>query len=197
MDEATRSRVGEMFFTTKGDFGHGIGLATSYEIVDRLGGRMELTSRLGEGTTFTMMLPRCEVEPLSLPLDVLSDQNAPVSSESAGGRILVIEDDDGIRDLVEVALTRYEVVSVPNGEVGLEAFFSAPFDLVLVDMSLPGKNGSQVADAIKSDQPDVPIVLMSGWTENIDLEVTPFHSVINKPFLTGELVSVIESALKG
>ena len=113
-------------------------------------------------------------------------------------RLGVFEDDDGIRELVEVALAGYEVVSVPNGEVGLETFFSSPFDLVLVDMSLPGKNGSQVADTIKSDQPGVPIVLMSGWTtENIDLDTTPFDSLIDKPFLIGELVTVIESALKG
>lgn len=193
MDEATRERVGEMFFTTKGDGGHGIGLATSYEVVRQMGGRIDLDSELGVGSTFTIALPRCEeaAEPVTDHVPPPERRDAT----PAGHRILVIEDDDGIRDLVEVALGRYRVVTSPNGEAGLEQFFAGDFDLVLLDMSLPGKSGSQVAAAIKAERPDTPIVLMSGWTENIDLNKDHFHSVINKPFLIDELIEAISGAL--
>lgn len=192
MDEATRRRVGEMFFTTKGDSGHGIGLATSYDIVKNMGGRIDLDSEPGEGTTFTIALPRCD-EALALE-PVKTPEWTPVAAEGkTGGRILVIEDDEGIRELVQVALNQYDVVTAPNGEVGLDTFAGSDFDLVLLDLSLPGKNGSQVAAAIKSDRPEIPIILMSGWSENIDTD--PFEAVIKKPFLIQDLVQTIQAAL--
>ncbi len=196
MDDATRRRVGEMFFTTKGESGHGIGLATSYGIVKKMGGRIDLNSELGEGTTFTIVLPRCEEALVPERVEALEARPAATEAKISRRRILLIEDDEGIRELMQVALSGYEVVTASSGEEGLNAFAASVFDLILLDMSLPGKNGSQVAAEIKSRCPEIQIILISGWTENVDLVTEHFHAVLDKPFLIDELLKIIDEALR-
>nr|WP_298928666.1 response regulator [uncultured Erythrobacter sp.] len=197
---AVLPKLFEPFFTTKEQGkGTGLGLSTAYGIVKQSGGFLfadNLSDANGRqtGARFTVYFPVHRGE-----APKRRDIPEPVSSEwSAGGRILLVEDEDMVRAVAERALARagYEVTACPGGEEGLEAITDGgQFDLVVSDVVMPGMDGPAMVREIRSRLPDMPVLFMSGYAEEQlrnDIDIEDMH-FIAKPFS----VSAISDKVSG
>lgn len=163
MDEETRKRCLEPFFSTKGKRGTGLGLAMVYGVMERHAGSIEIQSELGKGTTFRLVFP---VRVNVLAAEPEKDGGAKVEPM----QILCIDDESLLRELLKEILERdgHEVVLSDNGQSGLDEFRIAsernrPFDLVITDLGMPYLDGRQVAKTIKLESPRTPVVMLTGW----------------------------------
>jgi PAS domain S-box-containing protein len=164
MDEATRGRCLELFFTTKGARGTGLGLAMVYGTVERHAGELHIDSRLGEGTTVRLIFPAAPMA--SDPQPTMRPNARPPLPL----RILVIDDDPIILKSLRDGLERDgHIVSVADGgQRGIDAFLGArargqPFSVVITDLGMPHVDGRTVAAAVKSAHPEIKVVLLTGW----------------------------------
>ena len=185
MDEATRRRCLEPFFTTKGERGTGMGLAMVYGMVQRHGAELEIESAPGKGTTIRIIFPAAP-----RPDDETGRQLAlglPVRPL----RILIVDDDPLIIESLRETLRGdgHRVTAAEGGQSGIDAFARAstggePFELVITDLGMPYVDGRRVAAAIKASSPDTPVVLLTGWGQRLTAEnQVPPHvdRVLNKP----------------
>jgi two-component system cell cycle sensor histidine kinase/response regulator CckA len=185
------SRVFEPFFTTK-QVGHGtgLGLSTVYAIVQEGGGRIELESEPGQGTTFSIDWPECEEEVAQArPLN-----GAQKRWQGDGKCILLVEDVPQLREILSAQLERagYRVLGAADGLAALELIEHESVDLVLSDMVMPQLGGALLADRIHARHPGVRCVLMTGYhAEDIPLP----EPVLRKPFTTDELIQTVHAAL--
>lgn len=193
MGPEVRAHIFEPFFTTKrGDRGTGLGLATVYGIVKNLGGDLRVNSAPGQGTTMTLLLPT-----VSLPLDSIVASPAQASAAKRGRCIMLVEDDDGIRNIVARMLRRvgYHVVVAATGEEALAMIEEeqTAVDLLLTDLVMPGIKGTEVASKMEKLRPDARVVLMTGYAEPEVLEEAerPNRAFLSKPFATEELLALI------
>lgn len=185
MDDDTRRRCLEPFFTTKGERGTGLGLAMVYGIARRHNAEIEIESVLGKGTTVRFIFP--------VPVDPAVAPN-PATAQFAipkGLRILVVDDDPllikSLRDTLET--DHHLVVTATGGREGIDAFRSAqqgpePFAAVISDLGMPYVNGREVAAAIKGISPSTPVILLTGWGQRLVAEGDiPPHvdRILNKP----------------
>ena len=177
MDEETRRRVFEPFFTTKMDVGSGLGLSTAYGAVTHWGGAIDVESAPGEGTAFTIRLPAWTGP------DVLGGADVEVRRVRRG-KLLIVEDDAGVCNLLSRLLGRcHEVASVRNGQEALEVFAPGRYDVVLIDLGMPGMSGDRVAREMHRADPLVASVLITGWEiGEDDPRVSAFDFRIQKPF---------------
>ncbi|MCX5734617.1 MAG: GAF domain-containing protein [candidate division NC10 bacterium] len=186
--EEVRARVFEPFFTTKGLQGTGLGLAVVYGIMERHGGRIAVTSTLGQGTTVTLTFQVArEAEAAPEPPGL-----APVTPR----RVLIIDDDPMVRQTV-VSLLRaagHSVVEADGGAAGLVRLAETPVDCVLTDLGMPEMTGWDVARAVRALHPNLPIVLLTGWGEQSAGEADHqglVDRVLGKPVRLEELLRVI------
>ncbi len=196
MDEETVARIFEPFFTTKGiGEGTGLGLAIVKDVVTDAGGRVAVTSKLGQGTTFRIELPaRDRPEGSEAPARV---------GDRVRGResVLVVEDEDSIRDLVAEILhgNGYRSRSAVDAREALEAIETGPPpDIVLSDVVLPGMRGSELAVDLRERLPGVPILLFSGHSTNAELRALladPAIGFVSKPFTPSALLGAIRGLL--
>jgi two-component system cell cycle sensor histidine kinase/response regulator CckA len=192
MDLPTLQQVFEPFFTTKpAGSGTGLGLATVYGIVKQSGGYVWVESAPGTGTTVTACLPQAAAE-AALPEDALPDN---LRLEWRPGTVLVVEDEEGVRDLVHRVLQEqgHQVLDAPDGDSALSMLeeFGAELDLVLCDIVVPGIGAAELDQRIRQLRPDLPIVYMSGYSRDEMIErglVDPDRPFLPKPF-TGEELS--------
>jgi two-component system, cell cycle sensor histidine kinase and response regulator CckA len=197
MDQETASRIFEPFFTTKGlGKGTGLGLSTVHGIVTQSGGKIWVYSEPGLGTTFKIFLPRAEGVATPAKTPVFIEQISPTET------ILLVEDEEQTRDAVERNLTRagYTVLVARNGIEALEIVQSHPYTihLVLTDSMMPEMGGAELVNRVRKDRPDIGVLMMSGYTEDI-APTAPAgepHFFIEKPFTTADLLLGIRSALK-
>ena len=194
-------RAFEPFFTTKPEGrGTGLGLAMVYGFAKQSGGWATIESAPGEGTCITIYLPR-STETAAVPAPT-SEVKKPVGGRE---RILLVEDDDMVRDFVSVALSRlgYEAVAVPSGPAALAHLVdsTATFDLLLSDLMLPdGMNGRELAEIAMRLRPALRVLFASGYTEDTlirDGRMEPGQLLIAKPFDSPELARKIRQALEG
>ncbi|HYL93442.1 MAG TPA: PAS domain S-box protein [Alphaproteobacteria bacterium] len=183
MDEQTRLRAFEPFYTTKPKGrGTGLGLATVYGIVQQAGGEISLDSRLGEGTQITILLP---VDP-----DAKAVEEEQTSGEELAGtgNILLVEDETELRRASAEFLTSigYTVTSASSGPEALElAEAGTPIDVVISDVVMPKMNGREFADRLMLLRPNVKVLFVSGYADDVVLRAgvsqqgTPF---LQKPF---------------
>ncbi|MEW6281400.1 MAG: PAS domain S-box protein, partial [Candidatus Eremiobacterota bacterium] len=178
MDEATQARLFEPFFTTKPPGqGTGLGLSTVYGIVRQLGGAIAVQSHPGEGTRFTILLPQKGAPTVEVPPTAAVDP-----PRSSGQRILLVEDLPDLRRLFSRLLGRkgYQVTAVESAEAALEAReTSAPFDLLVTDVTLPGVSGRILAARLQERDPGLRVLLMSGYSQETLPREYPF---LPKPF---------------
>jgi nitrogen-specific signal transduction histidine kinase len=162
MDEATRLRCLEPFFTTKGEQGTGLRLSMVYGIVHRHSGEIEIESEEGLGTVFRLSFP-----PEKGNLEIREAVRAGEGITTALRRILLVEDEPAVRELIEEVLTGegHSVVTAEDGERGFARFSEGRFDVVTTDKAMPGMNGEQLALAIRQKSPDTPVLLMTGFGE--------------------------------
>jgi PAS domain S-box-containing protein len=161
--EDLRGSIFEPFFTTKAQgAGTGLGLSVVQGIVSQHGGRVELTSRVGAGSTFRVVLPYRGSGILRAVRAVA--QQAP-AAPARGERILLVEDEPSVRRLFAHVLDRlgYTVVAVGSGEDAGRVSGEAAFDLLITDAMLPGVSGLAVARASRSRWPGLRVIMMSGY----------------------------------
>ena len=163
MDQATLARIFEPFFTTK-EIGRGTGLGLSlvYAIVTDAGGAIDVRSALEQGSTFTIYLARAEAA-----LAAAGEAAAP-PPRGNGERVLLVEDEANLLAMTAEVLTRlgYEPASFSDSQTALAAFEAEPrsFDVVITDDVMPGLTGTGLAQRLHRRRPDLPIVLVSGYS---------------------------------
>ena len=169
MDEATRRRCLEPFFTTKGERGTGLGLAMVYGMAQRHGAEVGIESQLGRGTTVRLQFAAA---PGSGP-----DASLLVTGKPRRLRILVVDDDpvllDTLREILEA--DGHDVVAADGGQQGIDAMHAAhgsaaPFTLVITDLGMPHVDGRKVASAIKAVSPATPVILLTGWGQRLEFD---------------------------
>jgi PAS domain S-box-containing protein len=198
MPPAVIQRAFEPFFTTKGPGeGTGLGLSTVYGVVKEAGGEVRLRSAPGMGTTVTVLLPAAPGE-ASRPRAA----RAAAAPDGAGQTILVVEDDDAVREVVTRMLTRasYHVISAANAKDALElaANPAVHIDALLTDVVMPDMSGVQLADRIRADHHRMPVLLMSGYTAG-SLPSAPNTAtglpLIRKPFDAATLLEHLHNTI--
>jgi PAS domain S-box-containing protein len=170
MDAETQSHIFEPFFTTKGTKGTGLGLSTVYGIVKQSGGYVWVSSEVGRGTTFKIYLPRVpSVEEPLVPAAAAPVQFQKV--EPGTETILVVEDEANLRYLARQYLEKqgYRVVEAADGAVAMQIAVAheGVIHLLLTDVIMPGMNGRELAQRISEIRPNVKVLYMSGYTENV------------------------------
>jgi CheY-like chemotaxis protein len=207
--EEVQLHVFDPFFTTKGSHGSGLGLSQVLAIVKRHGGTIELKSMPG-GTTFRLGFPqagtpgpRTERDSDALVL-ATSGMATPGSSLAKHRiRILIVEDEIQLAHMADVVLTQrgHHVVVVASGEAALEELESERFDLVISDLGLgPGKNGWDLADAVRERWTGTRFVLLTGWGAGIDpgdAQTRGVDEVIAKPYRIADLRQVVDRVAVG
>jgi DNA-binding response OmpR family regulator len=199
MDEETRRRCLEPFFTTKGERGTGLGLAMVYGMAQRHGCALEIDSKPGAGTTIRLIFP---VSSAASPTVV----RAPVlQMPTRSLRILVVDDDSVLNESLRSALQQegHHVTVAGGGQAGIDAFRSArqirePFDIVITDLGMPNVDGRQVADSVRATTPDTPIIMLTGWGPLADGERTPqVDRLLSKPPRLQELRTALAELTTG
>ncbi|MHC1728246.1 MAG: PAS domain S-box protein [Syntrophobacteraceae bacterium] len=166
MDEKIRQRIFDPYFTTKGqDEGTGLGLAVVYGIVKGLSGGITVSSNPGVGTTFQVFFPITETsDTASLAV--------PGRLPTGKGRILVVDDEKHVVEMLKEMLEQlgYEVALRYSSADALGAFQAQPqrFDLVITDQTMPHMTGTDLAKEILKIRPDIPIILCTGFSANLD-----------------------------
>jgi PAS domain S-box-containing protein len=195
MDADTRTRIFEPFFTTKFT-GRGLGLAAVQGIVRSLHGLIDVSSTPGLGSTFTILIPAREIRASAAP----GGSKATTSDGRAG--ILVIDDEEVVRTTTKAVLERggYKVLMAEDGDSGIEMLRDrrCEVDLILLDMSMPGKSGIQVLQDIRQFDPVIPVVIASGYSEDQvakRFEGTRISGILQKPFTSSRLVESIAAVL--
>ncbi len=197
MSPETRNRLFEPFFTTKeAGKGTGLGLAIVYGIVKQAGGEINVYSEQGRGTTFKVYLPLVEVP------EEMTAAEARLSGLRGSETVLLCEDEEHIRKMVETMLTRqgYRVLAAetPAEAVEIARERAQEIDLLLTDIVMPQKSGLDLAREIRDIRPEIKLLLMSGYTDNRVssswvLEAgTPF---LQKPFTAASLSHKVREAL--
>ncbi|MDB6116620.1 MAG: Histidine kinase, partial [Verrucomicrobiaceae bacterium] len=190
-------RIFDPFFTTKGPGkGTGLGLSTVIGIVQQHGGFVDAVSEPGMGSQFKVYLPAM---PASTPTPLPRPATRPPSGNHE--RILVIDDEQSIRDIIKSTLEiqGYDVVVADGGKEGLALFSSRPedFALVITDMSMPVMDGPATIVALQKIKPAMRIILMSGVLEKARLAGTgPSVSFLQKPFTGDKLLTRLHEVLQ-
>lgn len=186
-------RIFYPFFTTKGKQGTGMGLAVVYGIVTRHKGEIDVVSKPGQGTTCKLSFPATR--------EIKSDKAAvaPVVKE-INARILVIDDDENIRDIVFDMLEYlgHTIELAATGEEGVEKFKAREFDLVITDLGMPGISGWEVTRICKSLNPAIPVIMVSGWGNQINDEMvltSGLDGIMAKPFEMNKINTMIQETL--
>jgi len=198
MSDTTRSRCLEPFFTTKGERGTGLGLPMVFGMLQRHGGDLEIDSELGKGTTVRLIFPAAPVG--------MSAREAELRAALPPLRILLVDDDPlvlrSLRDAFES--DGHEVETAEGGQLGIDAFAATlqtgrGFNAVITDLGMPYVDGRKVATRIRQLDPQVPIVMLTGWGHRlIATDDKPEHvdRVISKPPRMAELRATLAELLR-
>jgi PAS domain S-box-containing protein len=192
MPEEVLSRAYEPFFTTKPvGKGTGLGLSQVHGFAAQSGGRTELSSTAGEGTTLRLFLPRADKE-------AAPPASAPPAARRGDGRIvLLVEDNDHVRAFAEHLLADlgYDVLSAASAEQALEMLEGRRVDIVFSDIVMPEMSGLDLARYLAERRPDLPIVLATGYSEETVSGEAVALEVLSKPYGADTLGGALARAL--
>jgi signal transduction histidine kinase/CheY-like chemotaxis protein len=200
-----RSKIFDPFFTTKGKAGLGLGLAVSFGIIRRHGGNIEVESQYGKGTEFRITLPVAKiaertvkesdsvvpaVPPAALPASCPPPQELPRT------RLLVVDDEDFVRDLLGEILEgeHCDVYLAESGSEALSAFERMEFDGVFTDVGMPGMSGWELARELRRINKRIPIAVITGWGEAVgshEQKAAGVDWVVAKPFTADRIAELV------
>lgn len=202
MSAETMARMFEPYFSTKKDKGTGLGLAIVRSIVASYGGAIDVRSQVGRGTAISIYLPEAELPKVP---EVARDQAAPSRPprlEGGDESILVVDDEFPVRNVLSVSLQHlgYRVECAESGMEALDKFAraSSGFDLVVLDMLMPQLSGEKVFFKLKELQPQVRVLLISGYSSEESVRNVLAHGgidFIQKPFTIEELSRKVRQCL--
>ena len=185
--ENMKNRIFEPFFTTKASKGSGLGLSVTYGIIARHGGMLKFDSAVGKGTTFHIRLP--------LATEAAKKEIKKGKAAAAKfANILVVDDEPEVLKALGLNLEHFGhwVKGFTRGAEAIKAFKDGNYDLVITDLGMPEVSGWDVAHAIKEIQPDMPVLLITGWAIELDEEQKQIvDGVIAKPFSRASISSAI------
>jgi two-component system, cell cycle sensor histidine kinase and response regulator CckA len=199
MDDHVLAHLFEPFFTTKElGRGTGLGLATVYGIVRQSGGQIQVASRPGEGSTFTVFLPRAEAPAGGSGTAAAAEPPVPGGSET----VLVVEDEDAVRHLVCRALRAkgYRVLEAPHAEAALvlAGGMAEPIHLLVSDLVMPGIGGLLLAERLVESRPAIQVLFITGYApEAVDRhgELAAAGALLEKPFTADQLARKVREVL--
>jgi PAS domain S-box-containing protein len=184
MDEETRRRCLEPFFTTKGERGTGLGLAMVYGTIQRHSASIEIDSTVGKGTTMRLSFAIPATPPVGAEVSAATSALPPL-------RVLVVDDDPLVLESLRETLTAegHGVTTADGGQAGIDTFLAArsrgnPFPVVITDLGMPSVDGRKVSSAIKTAAPETRVLLLTGWGQRLVAEGDiPPHvdHVLSKP----------------
>jgi PAS domain S-box-containing protein len=192
------ARAFEPFFTTKEvGKGSGLGLAQVYGFAKQSGGGVRIDTRLGEGTSIKVYLPRADgAAPYAQdgPPVVVREEHAP-----ARQRILLVDDDTDVREVTAAILAEqgYEVIEAGSGGSALDVLDreGADVDLMLMDYAMPGMNGSEVAREAHAKRPSLPVLFITGYADFAAFKEVGDERIVSKPFSEEDLLAKVHAAL--
>jgi two-component system cell cycle sensor histidine kinase/response regulator CckA len=193
MDTKVRERVFEPFFTTK-EQGTGLGLSTVYGIVKQANGSIQLWSEKGVGTSIDVYFPRLDEE---VPAEAVVE---PEPAATGKETILIVEDEEAVRRLMSAALEQngYRVLIAADGAEALKliASHTGPLDLLVTDLLMPGMNGAELTRKVKDRLPDLKVLCISGYAEELrqsgEIDESAF---LQKPFTPQALLRKVRDML--
>jgi len=200
MTAEVQAHIFEPFFSTHHETGGGtgLGLAIAHGIVASHGGTIRVDSTPGRGSRFSVELPAVEPpENVDLTVDA-----TPATVRAGGGRILLTEDHRHVREIMAESLESagYEVIQAESGEQFLDKFASGsrPFDLLIVDLDIPGPNGLECLQQLRSEGVHTPAILVTGTgAPGLEEQVGVETRVLRKPFPMLQLQEVVAEATQG
>jgi PAS domain S-box-containing protein len=196
MTEKIRQNIFDPFFTTKGARGMGLGMSVVYGIVTRHGGKIEVDTALGRGTTFTLEFPRTHER----HVPVAGGDGAALPALLRPGRILVVDDEPDVAAVVKdvLATAGHEVDTAISGVDALKMIELTAYDIVFTDLGMPDMSGWEVAEKISEERPGLAVVLVTGWGTSLDQADAARRGVttiVQKPFEIDELLKVAHGLL--
>jgi len=193
MDETTLTRLFDPFFTTK-DLGKGtgLGLSTVFGLVGQSGGSINVESAVGQGSAFTILLPKVAIGSVNDP------EPEQWVSDVGTGVVLMVEDEPSVREFARRVLDRagHTLVVATNGDEALQAAadWEGSIDVLLTDIVMPGMHGQILAATLLKVRPDIRVVFMSGYAEDsippLDRLATP-AAFLAKPFSSATLTEAV------
>jgi len=211
ISDEVSEQIFDPFFTTKAvGLGTGLGLSLCHGIAAEHGGSITTDSSDLGGACFTVRLPK------NLPEDYESQRPTATTSGSKSelvndsttnqqerlrGRILVVDDEEIVRDSLAVLLrsTDVSLTLAADGEAGKTMLQQHRYDLLVTDIRMPHMDGVELTNWVKINQPDLPVLIMTGWTEEADLQTAKnagAFACVNKPFDSEEIVKLARAAMK-
>lgn len=200
IDKEIFDHIFEPFFTTKEvGKGTGLGLSTVYGIVKQNDGFIKAYSEPGKGTTMKIFLP-----PQAQDLDEKSGEEDLQIRRGKGERILLVEDDEGIRSITGSILQRlnYRVLAAGSGEEAVRLIENDParIELLMTDVVMPGMDGKELASMLRQRRPGLKIIYMSGYADEVVIEPEMLNHgarYVSKPFSLAEIASLLREVLEG
>jgi signal transduction histidine kinase len=199
MTEEVRSRAIEPFYTTKPTgLGTGLGLSQVYGVVHESGGTLAIDSEPGRGTTVRLTLPAGTPPTVRTDDDSQSPPTVPGARSRDQMHVLIVDDDRLVRRFMSDSLRslQYQVTAVDNGEQAIASLERERFDLLLVDFAMPGMNGADVAREAQNRQPDIKVLMVSGYADSAVVEAALGSArLLRKPFDLAELGAAVAETL--
>ena len=191
MTEGIRQNIFDPFFTTKGARGMGLGMSVVYGIVTRHGGKIEVETALGKGTTFTLEFPRTAKRHVAAP----GSDGAALPALLRPGKILVVDDEPDVAAVVKdvLAMAGHDVDTALSGTIAMQMIEVTPYDLVFTDLGMPDMSGWDVAERIRAAKPGLTVALITGWGTSLDEADAArrgVSAIVHKPFEIDELLGI-------
>jgi CheY-like chemotaxis protein/anti-sigma regulatory factor (Ser/Thr protein kinase) len=195
ISEDIKHRIFDPFFTTKGVHSTGLGMSTSYGIINRHKGTILVDSTEGKGTAFTIKLP------IAGTLQGAEEKTKTALQDKKEAAILVIEDEEDVRTLLADILTEggHHVVTASDGSRGIELFKENDFDLVFTDLGMPGVSGWQVAETIKNINNKTPVAVITGWNVELnkkEMKERGVNFIAHKPFEVNHILNLVSEGME-
>ncbi len=187
MDEHTRRHAIEPFFSTKGiGKGTGLGLSMVHGLASQLGGALNISSKLGLGTSIELLLPAtaASVVPIDQPTD-------PADAAIGAGTVLLVDDEDPVRQTTAEMLIElgYHVIEAHSGEAAIELIDQHAIDMIVTDHLMGGMTGTALIEHVRQTAPNLPVLVISGYADAAGIAADVPR--LTKPFRSAELAAML------